>query len=213
MSPRFASASTSRPAARAWRATSASAAQPAAPSRSKQASCGLTATHAAPAASTTARQCPATAAAARSAGDPPAGAGEAAAGHRRIGSGSSPRTTWDSRPVTASTSRSPKGSGRASLGPPLSGLECVSAVDGLLEARARGEARHFRGRDLDRLARARVHTLAGAALGDVELPEARESHVAAALQRVLDDVEDGVDRLTGFFLPQVGLRGDLVDEL
>jgi hypothetical protein len=47
----------------------------------------------------------------------------------------------------------------------------LAALDGLLEARAGGEARDLGGGDLDRLTRARVHTLARAALGDVELAE------------------------------------------
>ena len=55
-SPRLPSASTSSPAARAWSRTAARAAQPGAPSRSKQASCGLTATQALPAASMAATQ-------------------------------------------------------------------------------------------------------------------------------------------------------------
>ena len=48
-SPRLPSAIVSSPASRAAAQTSASAAQPGAPSRSKQASCGLTATQAGPA--------------------------------------------------------------------------------------------------------------------------------------------------------------------
>ena len=48
-SPRLPSATTSRPASRAASITSPSARHPGAPSRSKQASCGLTATQAGPA--------------------------------------------------------------------------------------------------------------------------------------------------------------------
>ena len=64
-SPRLPSASTSRPWSRAIATTCSSASQPGAPSRSKQASCGLTATHAGPAATIAARQCSVTASAAR----------------------------------------------------------------------------------------------------------------------------------------------------
>ena len=79
----------------------------AAPRRSKQASCGLTATHAGPAASMAAAQWAATAAAARSAG-PVRVAAALASGHSFAGSGSSPRTICDSRDATAAASRSPK---------------------------------------------------------------------------------------------------------
>ncbi len=70
MSPRLQSAIVSKPASRACAMTAFSADQPGAPSCSKRASCGLTATHAGPAASIRARQCPSTASAARSAGEP-----------------------------------------------------------------------------------------------------------------------------------------------
>jgi hypothetical protein len=58
-----------------------------------------------------------------------------------------------------------------------------------------------------------VHALAGAALGDVELAEARERDVAPALKGVLDDLQNGIDSLAGFALAQVGPVGHLVDEL
>ena len=64
MSPRLASAITSRPCARACAIVASSASQPGNPSRSKHASCGLAATQAGPAASISARQWPRTAAAA-----------------------------------------------------------------------------------------------------------------------------------------------------
>src|SRR6476619_3044182 len=92
-------------------------------------------------------------------------------------------------------------------------LAPCSAVDGLLEPGARGEARDLRGADLDRLAGARVDALPRAALGDVELAEAREGHVASALEGLLDDVQDGIDGLAGFALAQVGPAGHLVYEL
>src|ERR687898_160217 len=56
MSPRLPSAMTSSPAARACATIASSASMPAKPRRSKHASCGLTATQAGPAASTSARQ-------------------------------------------------------------------------------------------------------------------------------------------------------------
>src|SRR3954447_7822628 len=72
---------TSSPASWAARTTAASADQPGAPSRSKQASCGLTATQAAPAASIARRQWLSTSAAPR--GARPSGATTALAGPRR----------------------------------------------------------------------------------------------------------------------------------
>src|SRR6478672_10031089 len=179
MSPRLPSASTSRPAAWAWAATACSAAQPGAPRRSKHATWGLTAAQAGAAASMTAVQWASTAAAVRSAGgrvgsaSPPA----AASGHSRAGSGSSPRTIWDSRADTTAARRSPNGSvERSGTTAP------ASAVDGLLQARARREPRHLGGLDLDLLAGAGVHALARTALGDRELAEAGERHITPALQ-------------------------------
>ena len=99
---------TSSPASRAWATIAASAVQPGAPRRSKQASCGLHATHAGAAASMSAAQCAVTAAAASSAGVPDAGTAPAASGHRRAGSGSIPRTIWLSRAATWAARRSPK---------------------------------------------------------------------------------------------------------
>ena len=64
-SPRLPSASTSSPWSRAIATTCSSASQPGAPRRSKQASWGLTATQAGPAASIAARQCSITASAVR----------------------------------------------------------------------------------------------------------------------------------------------------
>src|SRR5262245_59787504 len=58
-----------------------------------------------------------------------------------------------------------------------------------------------------------MDTLTRAALGDVELAEPGERHIAATLQRLLDGVEDGVNRLAGLGLAQVGAAGNLIDEL
>ena len=70
MSPRLPSAIASKPASWAYSTTLSKAAHPGAPSCSKRASCGLTATQAGPAASIKAMQCTSTAFAADSAGDP-----------------------------------------------------------------------------------------------------------------------------------------------
>jgi hypothetical protein len=109
----------------------------------------------------------------------------------------------------------PVGEVQTGRGPGLlrvAGLQRL-VVDGLLETRAGREARHLRRRDLDRLAGARVHSLTGAALGDMELAEPGERHIAPALQRLLDGVEHGVNCLAGLGLAQVGATGDLIDEL
>ena len=192
------------------RSVASSASQPAEPRRSKQASCGLTATQAGPAASISARQWASTAAAAsarrRGAGPPGAprrgGSASTSADARRsrcspdglaagpargwAGSGSIPRTICDSRAATAAASRSPKRRASPGRAPNVAGARPAPAsvlLDGLLEARAGGEARDAAGGDRHRLARTRVATLAGAALGDVELAEAGEVDVLTAPQR------------------------------
>src|SRR5215207_353379 len=200
MSPRLASATTSRPAARAYSAVACSACQPGAPRRSKHAICGLIATQAGPAASMTARQWAATS--------------PAASGQSFAGSGSSPRTICERRSATRPASRSPKGvpAAGASDGE-TPAIAAPSGVDGLLELGAGSELRHFRRGDLDRLAGARVDALAGVALRDVELAEPREDDIAAAAERVLEDIENSVNGLGGLLLAQVRLAGDLIHEL
>src|SRR3954470_21391698 len=213
MSPRLASASTKRPAAWACSTVALSAAQPGAPRRSKQATCGLTATTASPTASMTARQWARTPAAARAAGGL-ASAARTASGQRRPGSGSRPSTICDSRSATMAASRSATW---PPVGPAAPDADVAPswelALDGLLETGARGEARHLRRRDLDRLAGAGVDTLAGAALGDVELAEPREGDLATAGEGLLDDAEDGIHRRGGLLLVEIALLGDVVDEL
>src|SRR3954447_26200369 len=174
MSPRLASASTNSPAARACSTVAARAVQPGAPRRSKQATCGLTATTASPTASMTARQWARTPAPGGAAGVLPFAA-RAASGQRRGGSGSRPSTICDSRSATMAASRSATCSPVGPATPdtdvtPSAGL----ALDGLLEAGPGGEARHLGGRDLDRLAGPRVHALSSAALRDMELAEPGE---------------------------------------
>jgi hypothetical protein len=58
-----------------------------------------------------------------------------------------------------------------------------------------------------------MHALTRAALGDMELAEPGERHIAATRQRLLDGVEHGINRLAGFGLAQVCATGDLIDEL
>src|SRR3954468_17345894 len=86
-------------------------------------------------------------------------------------------------------------------------------LDGLLEARPGGEARDAGRGDRHRLARTRVAALAGAAVGDVELPEARERDLFTALQGVLDGADHGVDRRTGVLLAQAALGRDPINEV
>src|SRR4051812_49703509 len=65
-------------------------------------------------------------------------------------------------------------------------LRVPSALDRVLEARAGREARSLGGGDLHRLARGRVGALAGVAMGDGELAEARDGDVLAGGQAFLD---------------------------
>jgi hypothetical protein len=58
-----------------------------------------------------------------------------------------------------------------------------------------------------------MDTLTCPTLGNVELAESGERHIAAALERLLDGVEDGVNSLAGLGLAQVCTTGDLIDEL
>src|SRR4051812_3584328 len=89
----------------------------------------------------------------------------------------------------------------------------LARLDGVLQARARAEARHAAGGDLDPLARLRVHTLAGATVGHRELAEAREVDLPPTGQRLLDDDEDGVDGVAGLLLPETRLARYLIHEL
>src|SRR5437879_8743524 len=99
------------------------------------------------------------------------------------------------RPGTRAARRAPPAGRRNATRPAArsSRVPRKSVVDGLLEAGAGGEARHLRGGDLDRLPGPRVDSLARAALGHVELAEARERHIAPTLERVLDDAQDRVN--------------------
>src|SRR5687767_141750 len=65
----------------------------------------------------------------------------------------------------------------------------ASALDRFLQARAGAEARHLARGDLDLLAGLGVHAFAGAPVGDRELAEAGEAHLAPARERLLNRVE------------------------
>src|SRR4051812_21354367 len=158
-----------RPASWVALTTASSADHPREPRRSKQASCGLTPTHEGPAASIAARQWRSTA----SAVSVPA---STAPGHRAAGSGSRPSTIWLRRSATSAASRS----ANARLTRPPDVLR-LARLDGVLQSRARAEARHAAGGDLDPLAGLRVHALASAAVGHRELAEAREADLAPRL--------------------------------
>src|SRR3954447_23939728 len=97
-------------------------------------------------------------------------------------------------------------------GQPWLRLRALAALDGALQPRSGREPRDAAGRDLDALARLRVHALAGAAVGDRELPEAGEADLASTLESGHDDVEEGIDRLRCVALSKARLAGDLVDE-
>ena len=68
-----------------------------------------------------------------------------------------------------------------------------------LRGAARGE-RTMANWDEDALTSSRIYALTGATLGDSELAEAGEVHVASALEDVGDGIQDRVDRLPGLLL-------------
>ena len=191
MSPRLPSASTSRPGvAAAWRDVCASASQPAAPRRSKQASCGLTATHAGPAASITARQCAATAAAARSAAAPVAAGGPSAAGPEPRRVGVEPED--DLGLARCDEARQPVAEARP--GRRLVQRDCGRQL--LTAFFSAAPALNFGDFDAAIWIFSPVRgctPMRSPRCGDVELAEAGERHVAAALERVLDRAQHGVD--------------------
>src|SRR4051794_14721832 len=109
MSPRLASARTSRPWSMAHATVRSSARPRGAPRRPRRAGWALPATPASARATIAASQCVAIGAAARSAGVPPASwPARIASGHSRAGSGSRPSTICDCRAATAAARRSPK---------------------------------------------------------------------------------------------------------
>src|SRR5579859_7193694 len=66
-------------------------------------------------------------------------------------------------------------------------------LDGLLQRRAGRKLRYARRRDVDPLAGSRVASLTRAAVGNAELPETGEAHLAAAAQCTLDRLQESVD--------------------
>src|SRR6185436_12402720 len=78
---------------------------------------------------------------------------------------------------------------------------------------ARRETRDLARGDRHALAGTRVATLAGAALGDVELAEAREGDLVSTLERVLDGAQDGIHRRARILLAEAARRSDLINEV
>ena len=224
-SPRLPSASTSSPARARVRARSPRArASPAEPRRSKQASCGLTATQAGPAASISARQWASTAAAASAAagaglrrrrrrrpcrrarwrGARALAGGLAGSGHRRAGSGSIPRTICDSRAATAAASRSPNGRGAgASPDQPAPG---IGGAAGYLTAFLRPEPAVKRGTRLAAIVI--VSPVRGLRPSRAprsatwNLPKPVKLTSSPPLSDVLDRADDRVDGVVGVLLGQ-----------
>ena len=60
---------------------------------------------------------------------------------------------------------------------------------------------------------ARVDALPRPTLGDAELAEARKRDIAAALEGLLDRLQDRVHGITGLLLVEARAAGDLIDEL
>src|SRR6266542_2124599 len=216
MSPRLPSAITSRPALRAYTHVSAKAAMPSAPSASKNASCGLTATACGATASTIPQQKRAT--------SPRSSTGN------RSGSGSRPTISWLRLRSTSAARRSPKVSVATAIsvrlvpendrGPqkprPSAGAfgvtrgrtASLARLERRLELAARAELRHDRCLDLDALAGTRVDALPGGAGGGRELAETREVDRVAALERLGHDLHEGVDGLACVATREAGLRPD-----
>src|SRR6266568_9068377 len=89
-----------------------------------------------------------------------------------------------------------------------------AALYGRLELTARGELRHRGCRDRHFLRRiAWIHALALCAPLGHEFSEAREGHFSAALQRVGDRVEEGVNGLRRIATREIRAPRDLVNEL
>src|SRR6058998_3883656 len=204
---------------------------PSEPSDSKNATWGFTATTYGATASTSPRQNREQAAAAS--GRPRFASPRSSTG-RRSGRGSSPTTSCERFRSTVSARRSAKFV-VATAAIPVSVLaadddegaawcgafesfrgeaRCLAALDGLLELAPRRELRHRGCRDRHLLRGiAGIHALALCAPLRRELSEAREGHFAAALQRVGDRFEEGVNGLGRVPAREVGPLGDLVNEL
>src|SRR3954452_3420778 len=87
------------------------------------------------------------------------------------------------------------------------------ALDDLLERRGGLEARDPGGGDLHGLAGLRVASLAGGALEDPELAEARQRDLVARAQLVGDLLQRGLDRFLGLVVAQARLLGDCAREV
>src|SRR5919107_1869588 len=87
------------------------------------------------------------------------------------------------------------------------------SLDRLFEGAARAEGGNLLGRDLHFLAGLGIPPLPGLALLDGELPEARDLHLLAGLQRLDDDLLEGREVPLGLGGGHVGLLGDPLDEL
>src|SRR5204862_1801898 len=240
MSPRFASARTSRPAACAYSQVSSKARRPSAPSASKNASWGFTATEcgATPSMIPQQKRATASAAALRATWASP----RSSTG-RRSSRGSRPTTSWERLRSTASARRSAKDLIAAGVStciarslarvseerrPPIGrpsknassrlGLQhpaaAVAAADGLLERASCRELGHPGCRNLNLLARVPwVDPLARRAVLRGELAEPRERDLFAVLQGIRDRVDHGVDSLARFTTAHIGLGRHPLDEL
>src|SRR5437868_10113572 len=234
MSPRFASAITSSSAFRPYSQTSSSARMPSAPSASKNADCGFTATAYGATASMIPQQKRAQAEAACS--RPSTVSPRSSTGSWSM-TGSRPTTTWLRLRSTASAMRSAKcvnatratasmyfcprnARGAAFAAPSRSSEEtcpgclAAAALDCGLERAAGRELRDLRGRDVHLLARVTgIDACASRAVLARELAETGEGNVTAALQRVRDRLEERVDRLARIARRQLATPRDLVHKL
>src|SRR5437764_3288303 len=215
MSPRFASAITSRPAARAYSDACSKARMPSAPSASKNASCGFTATACGATASTMPQQKRAT--------SPRSSTGS------RSGLGSSPTTSCERFRSTSAARRSANVSvataidrngnanGGGRLAPPSvrprAQERACSALERGLQLAAGRELRHGGRGDLHALAGARVDTLTGGAGRRRELAEPREVDRVAGLEGLGHRLHEGIHGLARVTGRESALLADLLDEL
>src|SRR5688572_2184175 len=87
------------------------------------------------------------------------------------------------------------------------------AVDEILQLLARLEVRHLLRRHIDLVAGLRVAALPRLALPQAETAEPSQLDLLAAVQRVDDALEDGIDDDLGVLLREVRDARDLLDEL
>src|SRR4051812_30352729 len=85
-------------------------------------------------------------------------------------------------------------------------------VDELFQLLARLEVRNLLRRDVDFVAGSRIATLARLPLAQPEAAESAQLDFLAAVQRVDDAFEDGVDNDFGVLLRQVGHPRNFLDE-